>query len=207
MRCVVSRVVSLCSKNICIVTEDKLDISAICNEVGDPAAGAISTFIGVTRNHFEQKEVLKVCYLRCSSYYRKLEYEAYKPMAEKELTKICDQVRLHWDVKHIAMYHKTGLVPIGEASVIIAISSVHRSESLEAVHFAIDELKATVPIWKKEFYADGSVWKGNAECIHHKRKGPKDYRVHGHHEHKHEHKKEHKDKDEKDDQGLTHEKN
>jgi len=161
------------NKEVCVVTEEKLDLVAICKEVGDPTAGAISTFIGVTRNHFNEKEVLK------------LEYEAYKPMAEKELKKICDQVRTQWDVKHIAMYHKTGLVPIGEASVIIAISSVHRSESLEAVHFAIDELKATVPIWKKEFYADGSVWKGNAECIHHKRKGPKHYRIHDHAEHEH----------------------
>jgi len=169
------------NKNVCIVTEDKLDISAICNEVGDPTVGAISTFIGVTRNHFEQKEVLK------------LEYEAYKPMAEKELQKICNQVRSHWDVKHIAMYHKIGLVPIGDASVIIAISSIHRSESLEAVHYAIDELKATVPIWKKEFYADGSVWKGNAECIHHKRKGPKDYQIHGHQGHHEHHGHTHKD--------------
>jgi len=159
------------NKTICVVTEDKLDISAICNEVSDPAVGAISTFIGVTRNHFEEKEVLK------------LEYEAYKPMAEKELFKICDQVRVTWSVKHIAIYHKVGLVPIGEASVIIAISSVHRGDSLEAVHFAIDELKATVPIWKKEFYADGSVWKGNAECIHHKRKTPKEYRIHNSHTH------------------------
>jgi len=155
-------------KDICVVTDQKLDLVAICNEVADPAAGAMSTFTGVTRNNHNGKEVLK------------LEYEAYKPMAEKELKKICDQVHSQWDVMHIAMYHKTGLVPIGEASVIIAISSAHRSESLEAVHYAIDELKATVPIWKKEFYADGSVWKGNAECIHHKHKGPTHYKIHTH---------------------------
>eukprot|EP01126_Amoeba_proteus_P035876 TRINITY_DN362_c0_g1_i10.p1 TRINITY_DN362_c0_g1~~TRINITY_DN362_c0_g1_i10.p1 ORF type:complete len:113 (-),score=6.79 TRINITY_DN362_c0_g1_i10:209-547(-) len=65
----------------------------------------------------------------------------------------------------------SGLVPIGEASVIIAISSQHREEGLEAVHWSIDELKATVPIWKKEFYTDGSVWKGNAECRHGHRAG------------------------------------
>lgn len=74
-----------------------------------------------------------------------------------------------------------GLVPIGEASVIIAISSDHRTEGLEAVHWTIDELKATVPIWKKEFYADGSVWKGNAECRHGHRA---DKGSHSHH-HKH----------------------
>lgn len=165
--------VEINNKNVCIVTEDKLDFVAIYNEVSDPSVGAISTFVGVTRNHFDNKQVLK------------LEYEAYKPMAEKELQKICDKIRSTWVVKHIAMYHKVGLVPIGEASVFIAISSEHRSESLEAVHFAIDELKATVPIWKKEFYADGSVWKGNAECIHHKRKGPKDYQIHHSHAHDH----------------------
>eukprot|EP01126_Amoeba_proteus_P035880 TRINITY_DN362_c0_g1_i6.p1 TRINITY_DN362_c0_g1~~TRINITY_DN362_c0_g1_i6.p1 ORF type:complete len:110 (-),score=15.90 TRINITY_DN362_c0_g1_i6:174-503(-) len=92
-------------------------------------------------------------------------------MAESELSKICVAVRKKWDVIHIAIYHKTGLVPIGEASVIIAISSQHREEGLEAVHWSIDELKATVPIWKKEFYTDGSVWKGNAECRHGHRAG------------------------------------
>jgi len=93
-----------------------------------------------------------------------------------------------WDVVHIAMYHKTGLVPIGDASVIIAISSVHRDSGLEAVHWAIDELKATVPIWKKEFYEDGSIWKGNAECRH----GHKKEQEQTKHEHPH-HKKEEKD--------------
>jgi len=167
-------------KDICIVTPDKLDVSSICNEVADSFCGAISTFIGVTRDHFNGKKVLK------------LEYEAYKPMAEKELQKICDQVRVKWDVVHIAMYHKTGLVPIGDASVIIAISSVHRDSGLEAVHWAIDELKATVPIWKKEFYEDGSIWKGNAECRHgHKKEqGTKHEHLHNKEEkdlHDHEH--------------------
>lgn len=147
-------ITTISKKDICIITNDKLDLTAISNEVADPSCGAISTFVGVTRNHFEGKRVLK------------LEYEAYQTMAEKELHKICNQVRSKWDVTHIAMYHKTGLVPIGDASVIIAISSVHREDGLEAVRYAIDELKATVPIWKKEFYSDGSVWKGNAECRH-----------------------------------------
>jgi len=105
-------------------------------------------------------------------------------MAEKELHKICNQVRSKWDVTHIAMYHKTGLVPIGDASVIIAISSVHRGDGLEAVRYAIDELKATVPIWKKEFYSDGSIWKGNAECRHthkHSHTQPHDHPSHPSH--------------------------
>uniref|UniRef100_A0A6B2LJ59 Molybdopterin synthase catalytic subunit n=1 Tax=Arcella intermedia TaxID=1963864 RepID=A0A6B2LJ59_9EUKA len=135
-----------------------MDMLKIYEEVLHPSCGAVSTFVGVTRDHYNGKKVLK------------LEYEAYKPMAEKELFKICGLVREKWDVANISIYHKTGLVPIGEASVIIAISSVHRDTGLEAVHWAIDELKATVPIWKKEFYEDGSVWKGNAECRHGHRK-------------------------------------
>jgi len=141
-------------KDICIISSEPLQIAAICDLVADPAAGAISTFMGVTRDNFNGKKVVK------------LEYEAYEPMAKQELTKICVQIRKKWDVLHIAMFHKVGLVPIGEASVIIAISSAHRTEGLEAVHWAINELKAVVPIWKKEFYEDGSTWKGNAECRH-----------------------------------------
>merc|ERR1712117_649651 len=86
-------------------------------------------------------------------------------MAEKELQKLCERVRERWDVEKIAIFHRTGVVPLGEASVVIAISSAHRKESLEAVHFAIDDLKATVPIWKKEVYTDGTnSWKENKEC-------------------------------------------
>lgn len=107
----------------------------------------------------------------------KLEYEAYTPMALKELQKLCDQVRQKWEVLKIAVVHRIGEVPIGEASVIIVVSSAHRRESLEAVHWAIDELKATVPIWKKEFYEDGETsWKKNSECCFTK-----------HNEHQHHH--------------------
>ncbi|RXM94448.1 Molybdopterin synthase catalytic subunit [Acipenser ruthenus] len=93
---------------------------------------------GITRNSFEGKKVVE------------LEYEAYIPMAQSEMKKICWDVRRKWpSVKHIAIHHRLGVVPVSEASVIIAISSPHRSESLEAVKYCIDTLKATVPIWKK----------------------------------------------------------
>ncbi|MGH0169417.1 UNVERIFIED_CONTAM: hypothetical protein FKN15_073506 [Acipenser sinensis] len=95
---------------------------------------------GITRNSFEGKKVVE------------LEYEAYIPMAQSEMKKICWDVRRKWpSVKHIAIHHRLGVVPVSEASVIIAISSPHRSESLEAVKYCIDTLKATVPIWKKVF--------------------------------------------------------
>lgn len=102
----------------------------------------------------------------------KLEYEAYDAMALKATTKICDDMRLKWsDIKHIAIYHRLGIVPIRESSVIIAVSAPHRQTSLDAVQYAIDELKRCVPIWKKEIYdtadcPDGNEgsWKENKEC-------------------------------------------
>lgn len=82
---------------------------------------------------------------------------------------MCDEIRTKWsDVKHIAIYHRLGVVPVKECSVIIAISSPHRQSSLEAVAFAIEELKKSVPIWKKEIYGGenegSSIWKENKEC-------------------------------------------
>lgn len=90
-------------------------------------------------------------------------------MAYKMMNKICDDIREKWEqVKHIAIYHRLGIVPIKESSVVIAISSPHRQDSLEAVQFAIDELKRTVPIWKKEVYGGSyegtEMWKENKEC-------------------------------------------
>jgi len=84
-------------------------------------------------------------------------------MALNEMQKLCDKVRAKWDVKKMAVIHRLGVVPVEEASVIIAVSSAHRREAIEACHFAIDELKARVPIWKKEIYEDGSNWKANEE--------------------------------------------
>lgn len=95
-----------------------------------------------------------------------LEYEAYLPMAENEIRKICLDIRQKWPVRHIAVFHRLGLVPVSEASTIIAMSSAHRAASLEAVSYAIDSLKAKVPIWKKEIYEESaSSWKRNKECF------------------------------------------
>lgn len=135
------------------ITHDKLQVEEITQKVTDPSTGAVSVFIGTTRDHFNGKKVLK------------LEYEAYVPMAEKQLNKLCDVIRSKWDVHNIAIHHRLGVVEVEGASVVIAVTSTHRKESLEAVHFAIDELKATVPIWKKEIYEDETTeWKENKEC-------------------------------------------
>ena len=136
------------------ITEEPLKVDEISAQVTDKSTGATSLFIGTTRDNFDGKKVIK------------LEYEAYTPMAKKKLKELCNRLRVKWeDLYHIAIYHRLGEVGPCEASVIIAISSAHRKSSLEAVHFAIDELKSTVPIWKKELYEDGSVWKQNSECF------------------------------------------
>ena len=92
-----------------------------------------------------------------------LEYEAYVPMALKEMEKIEADAKAQWPIKKIAMVHRIGRVDIGEASIVIAVSSAHRNEAFLACRYAIDTLKKTVPIWKKEFFHDGEVWVENAE--------------------------------------------
>ncbi|RLN87839.1 hypothetical protein BBJ28_00019660 [Nothophytophthora sp. Chile5] len=121
--------------------------------VTHPSAGAISTFVGTTRDNFQGKKVVR------------LEYEGYTPMAVSELRKICATVREKWPgVVGVALFHRLGVVEVAEASVIIAVSSPHRREALEACAFAIDTLKATVPIWKSEQYeGDSRMWKENVE--------------------------------------------
>ncbi|KAK1148006.1 molybdopterin synthase catalytic subunit-like isoform X1 [Acipenser oxyrinchus oxyrinchus] len=144
----------IAANDIVKLTHDKLSTEEVSASVVCPSCGAVSLFIGITRNSFEGKKVVE------------LEYEAYIPMAQSEMKKICWDVRLKWpSVKHIAIHHRLGVVPVSEASVIIAISSPHRSESLEAVKYCIDTLKATVPIWKKEIYeTEDCSWKENKEC-------------------------------------------
>ncbi|XP_006206045.2 molybdopterin synthase catalytic subunit isoform X1 [Vicugna pacos] len=142
------------SKDIIKLTSEKLSIDEVSRLVISPLCGAISLFVGITRNNFEGKKVIS------------LEYEAYLPMAENEIRKICIDIRQKWPVRHIAVFHRLGLVPVSEASIVIAVSSAHRAAALEAVSYAIDTLKARVPIWKKEMYEESSSsWKRNKECF------------------------------------------
>jgi molybdopterin synthase catalytic subunit len=95
----------------------------------------------------------------------RLDYEAYVPMAVAEMKKIGNEARQRWQLKRIGVWHRTGTVPVGETSIVIAVSSVHRHDALQAVSYLIDELKARVPIWKKEVLADGEAeWRANAEA-------------------------------------------
>ncbi len=127
---------------------DPLDLDAVVAQVADPAAGAIATFIGTTRTHSRGRTVVH------------LEYDAYPEMAESEMARIADDVKASHDVLHVAISHRTGHVPIGAASVIIAVSAAHRGPAMDACREAIDTLKQTVPVWKKEVFEGGEEWIG-----------------------------------------------
>ncbi|XP_067634776.1 molybdopterin synthase catalytic subunit [Eurosta solidaginis] len=141
--------------NFLAITHDTLDAGVISKLVSHEKCGAVSLFVGTTRDTFDGKQV------------HSLEYEAYESMAYKELENLCIDLRRLWPgIVNIALYHRLGLVAPKEASVVIAIATPHRQASLEAVSYAIDQLKRNVPIWKKELYDDGaSEWKQNKEAF------------------------------------------
>ncbi len=130
------------------VTRDPIEIQELVRSVTDPSAGAIATFIGTTRNNNEGRKVIA------------LDYEAYPEMAEKELARIGADAKLKWKIERMAITHRIGPVQITEPSVIIAVSAAHRDDAFQACRFAIEEIKKTVPIWKKEVFEGGEVWIG-----------------------------------------------
>ncbi|KAB1227485.1 Molybdopterin synthase catalytic subunit [Morella rubra] len=130
-----------------------IDLARYINFVSARQAGAIATFSGTTRDTFEGKIVLE------------LRYEAYVPMAIRCIQSICSSARSSWNLHSIAVAHRLGPVVVGETSVFVAVSAIHRADALDACKYVIDELKASVPIWKKEVYANGEVWKENSEFL------------------------------------------
>jgi molybdopterin synthase catalytic subunit len=128
------------------ITREPLDRDAIIAAVAHPEAGGIVTFEGVVRNHARGKRI------------RYLEYEAYPEMAEEQFARIAAEVQERWGPARIAIWHRMGRLEIGEASVIIVVATPHRAQAFEACRYAIDTLKTTVPIWKKEVAEDGEEW-------------------------------------------------
>ena len=128
------------------LTHDVLDARAIEAAVAHPGAGAVCTFSGNVRDHNLDRQV------------EYLEYEAYAEMALQAMNEICHEVVARWQGARIAIVHRLGRVEIGEASVIIAVASAHRGAAFAACLFAIDTLKTTVPIWKREVWTDGAAW-------------------------------------------------
>jgi MoaE-MoaD fusion protein len=131
------------------ISVSPLDVNSVVTRVYHPDHGAAIAFVGSTREWTAGKRTVT------------LEYEAYVPMAESALAKIGEEISARWPGTLCAIAHRIGNVGIGEISVVIAISSSHRSEAYEASRYAIERLKQTVPIWKKEIYEDGTEWKGH----------------------------------------------
>jgi len=125
---------------------EKISVDKILNAVEDPSTGAVVLFLGRVRDHANGRQVTRMA------------YEAYSEMAQKKMQEIEDEVKNRWPVQKITMIHRTGELELGEVSVAIAVACPHRKEAFEACRFAIDTLKETVPIWKKEHYTDGETW-------------------------------------------------
>ncbi len=128
------------------ITNDRIDAEELSAAVARPEAGGIAVFLGVVRDNNLGRRV------------GHLEYDAYPEMAERQMAAIAAEIAERWPVSAVAMLHRVGRLEIGEASVGIAVSSPHRKEAIEACHYAIDRLKQTVPIWKKEVWDNGEEW-------------------------------------------------
>jgi molybdopterin synthase catalytic subunit len=130
------------------IGREPIDVAELERAVANPAAGAIVTFVGTTRNGNAGRRVLR------------LDYEAYEPMALSEMRRLSLEAGKRWEIVRIAIAHRVGTVAIGETSVAIAVAAAHRAEAFEACRFAIDRLKEVVPIWKKEYFEGGEIWVG-----------------------------------------------
>jgi molybdopterin synthase catalytic subunit len=128
------------------LSKKPIQLSQVINSVENAESGAINVFVGTVRNQTKEKKVLR------------LEFESYEKMALNEMKKICETAIKKWPINKISIVHAVGLLNIGDVPVVIAVSAPHRKASFEACEFVIDELKKTVPIWKREIFEDGEVW-------------------------------------------------
>jgi molybdopterin synthase catalytic subunit len=130
------------------LSSSPLDLSALVARVAAPKHGGVATFLGLVRDHHGGRQV------------GRLEYSAYGPMAEAECARIVAEAEERWPVR-VALEHRVGALAIGDAAVAVAAGGAHREEAFAACRFVIEEVKRRVPIWKREFYADGAVeWVG-----------------------------------------------
>ncbi len=130
------------------ISEEPLDVAAVVAEAESDDAGAVATFVGTVRRRSRDRDVLH------------LEYEAFEEMAEPMLRALADELTARHGLCRVAIHHRIGRVEIGEPSVVIAVSAPHRAAALDACREAIDTLKKTIPLWKKEFYEGGEEWLG-----------------------------------------------
>lgn len=132
------------------IVEEPIDIGALVSEAQRSDCGAVSTFVGTTR--VDESSGASVEYL---------EYEAYRPMADRKLEEIGAEIQSRWDARHVSIVHRLGRVDPGEASVVIVVAAPRRGPAFEASRYAIERIKEVVPIWKREVWSDGYVWVGS----------------------------------------------
>ncbi len=132
-----------------LLSDEPLKVEAVVAEVADDGAGAIATFIGTTRDRARGRRV------------QYLDYEAYGGMAEEMMARLAAELGRRYTLTAVAIHHRVGRVEIGATSVVIAVSAPHRGDALAACKDAIDTLKGTVPLWKKEVYEGGEEWIGS----------------------------------------------
>jgi molybdopterin synthase catalytic subunit len=138
--------------DFCELTTEPTDINSVARRVVPPECGATVTLDGYARKFTKDKtsgEMSETLYL---------EYEAYDEMALKEMRKLIDQAKEQFEISNVGIVHRTGRLEIGETSVVISVAAPHRKDAFAACEWLIKELKRTVPIWKKEVYADGGHW-------------------------------------------------
>jgi len=143
------------------LTEQPIDVAALMAAVQAPARGGIAVFVGAVRNHQAGRDVLR------------LHYSAYRPMAEAECARIMTEAEAKWDVA-VAVAHRVGRLEVGDTAVAVVAASAHREEAFAACRYLIEQIKRRVPIWKQEFYADGSVsWVDPSTGAEHTEAGPR----------------------------------
>ena len=130
------------------LTDEPIDRDALIRSVMRPSDGACALFEGVVRNHHEGNRVESIF------------YDAYRPMAEKEIAKVVEEIRRAFDAVAVGVLHRLGELRVGDASIVIACASPHRGDAFAACRMAIDRIKETVPIWKKERGPGGEEWVG-----------------------------------------------
>jgi molybdopterin synthase catalytic subunit len=128
------------------ITPSPIDLAALHRRVGEPGAGAVLAFVGTVRDSKTGREVIGI------------DYEAYAPMAAKELRRIGDDMLARWPARRAVLVHRIGRLAVGDASIAILVACPHRAEGFEALRYGIESVKRDVPIWKKERFLDGEVW-------------------------------------------------
>jgi len=135
------------------VVDRPIDVAALVAEVTAPANGALSVFVGTVRDVNDDRAV------------EAIEYNAYAPMAEREMGEIAREAAEQFGTTHIVIEHRTGYVALGQASVAIAVAHAHRAPAMDASRWIIEQLKVRVPIWKREHYVDGTrEWTGQTHA-------------------------------------------